>query len=148
MFGIFNKKKQTDKVKAAIETANAVACDFSDLIASGSIEPTLIYDVSALPHAKDLIEKSCKLWILACPDVSQRQSWKVVLPMLSQFQEGVGSIPLGLDVSTLVNQGLPPQELARKITSLKMPSAELLERVHAEEHALLSWVTHAVDRCA
>ena len=83
MFGLF-KKKQPDENQAAIVAANNIAHDFSDLIASGHIEPGHIYDVSMLPHAKDLIEDCCKLWISVCQDSSQLQGWKVTFPMLSQ----------------------------------------------------------------
>jgi len=128
--------------QTAIAAANNVACDFSDLIASGRVKPGLVYDVSALPHAKDLILKSCKLWITACPDQSQRVAWKVVLPMLSQFQEGVGSTPLGLDIASVA--GLAPREMARRIASMEQPSQEVMTRVQTEERALRAWVTETV----
>lgn len=147
MFGLF-KKKQPDDNQVAIVAANNIAHDFSGLIASGRIESVRIYDVSMLPHAKDLIEDCCKLWISVCQDSSQLQGWKVVLPMLSQFQEGIGSTPLGLDGTAMMamkDEGVSMKEMAMRITQMKMPSPELQERVHAEERALFEWVMQAVD---
>lgn len=145
MFNPF-KRNKTDKKEAIVIAANNVACDFSDLIASGNIEPFLIYDVSVLPHAKELIEQSCKLWISICSDEAQLQGWKITFPILAQFQRGVGSTPLGLNATALVGTGLSPLEMANRIVSLKQPSPELLAKVQTEEHALLSWVTQIVDR--
>jgi hypothetical protein len=114
MFGLF-KRNKIDKKEAIVTAANNVACDFSELIGSGNIEPNIIYDVSVLPHTKELIEQSCKLWISICSDEAQRQSWKLVLPMLAQFQQGVGSTPLGLNSTALGGTGLPPLEMINRI---------------------------------
>lgn len=147
MFGLF-KKQRPDENEAVIVAANNIACSFSGLIASDCIKPGLIYNVSMLPYTKDLIKDSCKLWISTCQDSSQLQGWKVVFPMLSQFQEGVGSTPLGLDgtaMMTMRDEGLSIEELATRVTQMKMPSPELQEKVHAEERALFEWVTQVVD---
>ncbi|MBX3332438.1 MAG: hypothetical protein KF722_18725 [Nitrospira sp.] len=146
MFGLF-KNKQSAKNQAAIAAANKIAHDFSDLIASGRVNPGQIYDVSVLPHAKELIEKCCKLWIMVCQDSTQLQGWKVILPILSQFQKGIGATPLGLDATALMtmrNEDVPIEEHAMRISEVKMPSLELEEKVHAEERALHTWVTQAV----
>lgn len=147
MFGLF-KTKQPDKNEAVIAAANNIACTFSGLIASDGIQPGRIYDVSILPFAKDLIMDSCKVWISVCQDSSQLQGWKVVFPILSQFQEGVGSTPLGLDGNAMVamkDEGLSVEEMARRITQMKMPSPELQEKVNAEHRVLFEWVTQVVD---
>lgn len=146
MFGLF-RKKQPDENKVVIVAEN-IAHDFADLIASGRISPTIIYDVSMLPYAKGLIENSCKVSIKVCQDSSQLQGWKVVLPMLSQFQEGIGSTPLGLDgtaLKAMSDDGVSIEEIATRITQMKMPSPELKKKVHAEERALFEWVTQVVD---
>lgn len=147
MFGLF-KNNKPDQKEATVIAANNIACDFSELIGSGSIEPNLIYDVSLLPHPKELIERSCKLWISICSDEIQRQSWKLLLPSLAQFQKGVGSTPLGLNATALVGKGLSPLEMANRIASMKQPSPELLAKVRAEEQTLLSWVTEVLGRRA
>ena len=54
MFGLF-KKKRPDENEAVIVAANTIAYNFSGLIASDCIMPGLIYDVSMLPYAKDLL---------------------------------------------------------------------------------------------
>lgn len=147
MFDLF-KKKQPDKNKAEIAAANKVAHDFSDLIASDRICPLQIYDVSVLPHPKELIEKCCKLWIMVCQDSTQLQGWKVILPILSQFQEGIGATPLGLDGAAIMamgNEGVPINERTMRITEMKMPSPELEEKVRIEERALHEWVRQVVD---
>jgi hypothetical protein len=142
MFRLFDKKRPNDLANVAV-SANNVACDFSDLIASDRIQDGMIYDVSHLPDAKALIEKSCKIWISLCTDEAERQAWKVVLPMLSQFQEGIGPSPIGLDVTAIA--GMEPQEMLKLIRSMKKPSPELLMKVQTEEKALLEWVMHTVD---
>jgi len=147
MFGPF-KKKQPEKNHALISAANRVAHDFSDLMASDRIDSGLIYDVSVLPHDKDLIEKCCKLWITVCQDSAQLQGWKVILPMLSQFQNGIGTTPLGISYNALMamkNEGVSVEESAMRITEMKMPSPELEEKTRIEERALLEWVRQAVD---
>ena len=59
MFDFF-KKRPDEKAKKLVTAANNVACDFSDLIASDGIAPTLIYDVSVLPHAKDSLRSAAR----------------------------------------------------------------------------------------
>lgn len=146
MFGLF-KKKQPDEDDVVIVAAKIVR-DFADLIASGRTSPALIYDVSMLPYAKGLIENSCKLSINVCQDSYQRQCCKGVLIMLSQFQEGVGSTPLGIDATALKDMqdgGASMEEIATRVTTMKMPSPELLGKVQAEAIALLEWTRQAVD---
>lgn len=148
MFGIFKKRKPTstnepDKLKAAILAANQVACDFSDLVASDSIMPGMVYDVSLLPHPKHTIEKACKIWIQACADKSQLQAWKVVLPTLAQFQEDIGDTPLGID-TTKITSGTPEQ-MAQQVVDTKQPSPELQAKVNQEEQGLMEWVCDVVD---
>lgn len=146
MFGLF-KKKQLDESDVVIAAAKIVE-DFADLIASGRISPALIYDVWMLPHAKGLIENSCKLSIKVCQDSYQRQCCKGVLIMLSQFQEGVGSTPLGIDATALKamsDDGVSMEEITTRVTNMKMPSPELLEKVQAEAIALLEWTRQVVD---
>ena len=147
MFDLF-KKKQPEKNKVAIAAANKVAHDFSDLIASDHIYPLQIYDVSVLPHPKALIEKCCKLWIMVCQDSTQLHGWKIILPILSQFQEGIGATPLGLDGAAIMamrNEDVSIEESAMRITEMKMPSPGLEEKVRIEERALHEWVRKAVD---
>lgn len=146
MFGLF-KKKQPDEDEVVIVAAKIVQ-DFADLIASGRISPALIYDVWMLPHAKNLIENSCKLSIKVCQDSYQRQCCKGILIMLSQFQEGVGSTPLGIDATALKamsDDGVSSEEITMRVTNMKMPSPELLEKVQAEAIALLEWTRQVVD---
>ena len=130
MFGLF-KKQRPDENEAVIVAANNIACNFSGLIASDCIKPGFIYDVSMLPYDKDLIRDSCKLWISVCQDSPQLQGWKVVLPILSQFQEGIGSTPLGLDGTAMMamkDEGVSIKEMAMRITQMKMPSPELKKK--------------------
>jgi hypothetical protein len=146
MFGLF-KKKQLDENDVVIAAAKIVQ-DFADLIASGRISPALIYDVWMLPHTKSLIENSCKLSIKVCQDSYQRQCCKGVLVMLPQFQEGVGSTPLGIDATALKamqDGGASMEEIEMRVTTMKMPSPELLEKVQAEGIALLEWTRQVVD---
>lgn len=136
-----------EQFKALTVAANSIACDFSDLIASERVQPNLIYDVSVLPHPKVDIERACKFWIQVCPDEQQRQGWKIVLPMLSQFQEGVGSPPLGIDMATLrSDRNESVEEFARRVASTRSPSPQLRSKVEAEAIALLAWVRNAVDK--
>ena len=68
--------------------------------------------------------------------------------MLSQFQEGVGSTPLGIDATALKamsDDGVSSEEITTRVTNMKMPSPELLEKVQAEAIALLEWTRQAVD---
>lgn len=146
MFGLF-KKKQPDENDVHI-TAAKIVRDFADLIASGRISPALIYDVSMLPYAKGLIESSCKLSIKVCQDSYQRQCCKGILIMLPQFQEGVGSTPLGIDATVLKamsDDGVSSEEILMRVTNTKMPSPKLLEKVQAEGIALLEWTRQAVN---
>jgi hypothetical protein len=136
-----------EQLKALTVAANNIACDFSDLVSSERVEPNLVYDVSELPHPKDAIERACKFWIQVCPDEQQRQAWKIVLPMLSQFQEGVGSPPLGIGMATLRSaRNVSVEEFARRVASTRSPSPQLLSKVEAEAAALLAWVRDAVDK--
>ena len=60
--------------------------------------------------------------------------------MLSQFQEGVGSTPLGIDaiaLKAMSDDGVSSEEILTRVTNTKMPSPELLEKVQAEASALL-----------
>ena len=147
--GIFKKSSdaapsKTEQDRQVVLAANKIACDFSDLMASDRFEPQMIYDVSVLPYPKGIIEKSCKLWISVCRDESQLRAWKCVLPNLSQFQEGIGPTPLGIDSASLTAD-LPLKEMAARMTSLNMPSPELVHKVQNEAQALLDWARQVVD---
>ncbi|MCX5658220.1 MAG: hypothetical protein NTW19_00680 [Planctomycetota bacterium] len=126
-----------------IAVANAIAAQFAKMVASGQVLPGLVYDVSMLPHSKSVIKNACVVTIRYASR-EQREGWKIVLPILSQFQEGVGGSPLGLDPAAILAGG-GVDEMIRRVANMKKLPPEIETKVEAEFRELLQWVCREVD---
>jgi hypothetical protein len=81
-------------------------------------------DAGSLPHPKELIKQALILALLLETDPKQREVLKGGYIMLSDWQEGVGDEPVGLDV-TKMDLNADPKELAK--------------RIHDPVHRLIKW---------
>lgn len=147
MFNFFNRSKPAPAPSPSrdevLAVANAIASQFAKMVASGQVLPGLVYDVSMLPHSKSLIKNAC-VTTIRYASREQREGWKIVLPILSQFQEGVGSSPLGLDPAAILAGG-EADEMIRRIANMKKIPPEIETKVEAEYRELLQWVCREVD---
>ena len=71
-------------------------------------------DAGSLPHPKELIKQALILALRLETDPKQREVLKGGYIMLSDWQEGVGDQPVGLDV-TKMDLNADPKELAKRI---------------------------------
>ena len=84
---------------------------------------------------KEKILESCMIWMQACTDKTQREAWKIVFPLLAQFQTGVRCEPLGINYSNLAQTTPDATEMARMIMEKSVPN-DLRIAVDQEESRL------------
>ena len=118
-----------------IEAAHAVARNFVH-VASDHVVPGMIYDVSRLPYEKTFIRNACLVWMQANRQDPEMKGWKVVFPVLAQFQEGVGPVPLGIDFAAVDHEEMSGEEISLYVSGSRMPSRELSLRVGREYEEL------------
>ncbi len=123
------------EMKTALIVANKIACAYADFVANTKA-PLLVYDSSSLPYPKQQILAACQLWISACQDAQQLESWGWIFPLLAYYQDGVGKTPLGFDHSRL---DMASPTLAQDALAMMIPP-QLKATVENEFQELLEWV--------
>jgi hypothetical protein len=66
------------------------------------------------------------------------KDWKVVFPILAQFQDGVGLMPLGIDFAAIDCEDMSDEEIYDYISRSRIPSRDLSDRVAKEYEELLA----------
>jgi hypothetical protein len=67
----------------------------------------------------------------------------VIFPILAQFQDGVGLMPLGIDFGAMDYEDMSEEEILEVLSRSRIPSRALSERV-AREHEELRAVAERI----
>lgn len=94
--------------------AKKIVHEYGASLRSLSIPGRWILDAGSLPDPKELIKQALILALLLETDPKQREMLKGGYIMLSDWQEGVGDEPVGLDVPRM-ELNADPKELAKRI---------------------------------
>jgi len=94
--------------------AEKIVQEYGASLRSLSIPGRFVMDAGSLPHPKERIKQALILALLLETDPKQREVLKSGYIMLSDWQEGVGDEPVGLDV-TKMDLNADPKELAKRI---------------------------------
>jgi hypothetical protein len=94
--------------------AEKIVQEYGACLRSLSIPGRFVMDAGSLPHPKELIKQALILALRLETDPKQREALKSGYIMLSDWQEGVGDEPVGLDV-TKMDLNADPIELAKRI---------------------------------
>jgi len=106
------------KAEAQARADEKIVNDLADMMAQGKTKALAYYDVSALPHPKEMILKAIEREILREPSDARVELLKVAALFLTSFQKGIGSKPLfelGLDLDELSRRAPNPREQLRMI---------------------------------
>lgn len=98
------------------------------------------YDTTLLPHPKDNIAKALLLAIKLTSDENHRENLKVMLALLSRFQDDVGENPVRPAPVLPEGDQATPEQIIRVIEAHRPEAAEfalLQERAKAEETAFM-----------
>jgi hypothetical protein len=101
------------KADAQAKNDEKIVDDLADMMAQGKTKPLAYYDVSVLPHSKEMILKAIEREILREPSDARVELLKMAALFLTSFQEGIGSKPLfelGLDLDELCRIAPDPRE--------------------------------------
>ncbi len=124
-------------VEVVIKESHAVAARFMNF-AVDNVLPGMIYDAALLPHDKGFIRNACIVWMQTNRRDPRMRDWKVIFPVLAQFQEGVGIAPLGINFAAIDFEGMSDEEIAEAISRSRLPSRDLSEKVAREYEELLA----------
>ena len=120
-----------------IEESHAVARIFMHFAIDNAV-PGMIYDATMLPYEKEFIRNACVVWMQTNRKDPRMKDWKVVFPILAQFQDGVGLMPLGIDFAAMDYEDMSGEEISEYISRSSIPTRELSERVAREYEELLA----------
>ncbi|HPC74010.1 MAG TPA: hypothetical protein P5551_00960 [Syntrophales bacterium] len=120
-----------------IRESHAVAERFMDFVVENAL-PGMIYDAALLPYEKEFIRNACVVWMQMNRKDPRMQDWKVVFPILAQFQEGVGLMPLGINFAAMDPGDMSAEEIYETISGSRIPGRDLSDRVAKEYEELLA----------
>jgi hypothetical protein len=120
-----------------IRESHAVASRFMDFAVENAL-PGMIYDAALLPYEKEFIRNACVVWMQTNKKDPRMKDWKVVFPILAQFQDGVGLVPLGIDFAAIDCEDMSDEEIYDYISRSRIPSRDLSDRVAKEYEELLA----------
>jgi len=98
------------------ESDEKIVSDLADLMAKGDTKPDAFYDLSVLPHPKEVILLAIEREILREPSDAHVDWLTVGATFLPSFQQGIGTKPLpwlGVDLAELQRSTSDPKEQAK-----------------------------------
>lgn len=120
-----------------IQESHAVASHFMHFAVDNAL-PGMIYDAALLPYEKEFIRNACVVWMQTNRKDPRMKDWKVVFPILAQFQDGVGLVPLGINFTAMDYEDMSDDEISDYISKSRIPNRDLSERVAREYEELLA----------
>ena len=120
-----------------IAESHAVARHFMHFAIDNAV-PGMIYDATMLPYDKEFIRNACVVWMQTNRKDPRMKDWRMVFPILAQFQDGVGLLPLGIDFAAMDYEDMSEEEISEYISRSRIPNRELSERVAREYEELRS----------
>ena len=118
--GIFSSlfggnKKQSDS-SMSVERATEIAGAYGDVLENNAPVPGTFADTSKLPYPKPIIKQALTLLLKSNTDIQVKDHIKTAYLFLADWQEGIGSTNVGLDL-TGMDISADPMQLVEKITS-------------------------------
>ena len=117
------------------ETAQKIIQDYGAVLASADPAPDRIADVRVLPHPKKHIKEAICLALRAIDDPKIKEHLKFAYISLADWQEGVGSEQVGIDIKKL-NPNMDTLDMAKEIASRGRALKKWMPIVKAEQDAL------------
>ena len=157
MLGFGSKKNNNESTKvfsqkeldACLDIARYITKSYADYIADNSPGEMSVYDVKVLPHPKEIIKKACELFLRYRLDNEDREGLSIKLPLLAQFQEGIGDKPKGADGLSISSSSYAIVEKMQSTIDLEnytekvretMIDSELMDKVTNERDAIRGWL--------
>jgi hypothetical protein len=120
-----------------VEDAEKIVQDYGAAWRSVARPGNVVRDIRNLPHPKEHIKQALILSLLLNTDPKGREILKVAYILLADWQEGVGNIPVGLDM-TGVNLNGDPIELAERVAEPLRRMVKWQPVVNEEQEVLKS----------
>ena len=83
-------------LKASLAIAQYVVASYSKFISQNSLGEHFVCDECLLPHPKEVIKSSYKLWMSFIAKDEDMDRCQIQFPILAQFQEDIGAKPIKL----------------------------------------------------
>jgi hypothetical protein len=109
--------------------------DYGAVLGSAAPGPGCVADARKLPHPKQRIKQALVFALRMTKEPQMREQLKVGYISLSDWQDGVGDAPVGIDL-TNVDPNADPVELAKRIASQGAAAEKWMPKVKAEQEAL------------
>ena len=121
-----NQSAKEKQVVKTLAEANKIVNDYGDFMQSAAF-PKLgcIADTKKLPYDKEIIKTALILSFKLCDDPETKEMIKVAYIGLADFQEGVGTVDVGLDIRELPN----PQTIDLKTMNQFESISKQMERM-------------------
>jgi hypothetical protein len=115
---IFGRAKsgQVTTTDLTLEEAKKIIQDYGPALESSTHAPGCIVDACYLPHPKERIKQAFIVALRSTTDPQKREQCKVGLLYLADWQEGVGDMPVGLDLRKM-DLNADARELADQVIS-------------------------------
>ena len=138
IFGRGKDEQQQARPEMTPEAAERIVNDYSAALLGPSAPVAgCVADVRHLPHSKERIKQALLFALSATKEPQMRDALKSGFLMLADWQAGVGSGPVGLDLT-----GMDPNsdfvEMAKLISSQGTALEKWIPVVEAERRALAS----------
>lgn len=131
------KAKQHTPTGMTPETAEKIVQDYGTVLESSAPAPGCVADVCNLPYSKERIKQALVFALCLNKEPQRREHLKVGYILLADWQEGVGSGTVGIDL-TRMDLNADPLEIAKRIASQANAMEKWTPLVQAEHEALKS----------
>jgi len=115
--------------------AEKIVQDYGAVLGSAAPAPGCVEDARKLPHPKERIKQALVFALRMTKEPQMRDQLKVGYISLSDWQEGVGDAPVGIDLTDM-DPNADPVELAKRITSQGAAAEKWMPKVKVEQEAL------------
>ena len=121
--------------KMSPEAAEKIIQDYGAVLETSAPTPGCVADVDKLPHPKARIKEAIAMMLPLIEDHQLREQLKTGYIWLSNWQEGVGSDQIGLDLMNM-SPNSDPLEMAKLITEQDDEMGKWTPIMQAEGEAL------------
>ena len=102
--------------KMTVDAAEDIIQDYGAVLENSAPTPGCVADVDNLPHPKERIKQAIAMVLPQVDDPQLREFLKIGYMQLADWQEGVGSEQIGMDMMNM-DPDADPMEMAKKIAS-------------------------------
>ena len=113
---LFGGNKEPSDSSMSVEYATKIAGAYGNILENNAPVPGTFADTSKLPYPKPIIKQALTLLLKSNTDIQVKDHIKTAYLFLADWQEGIGSTNVGLDL-TGMDISADPMQLVEKITS-------------------------------